>query len=120
MLSDGTRKFIITVVLLILVDIPWLTFSASAQQSAIRDIQGGKAPYFRLTAAIPVYLALAYLVLRVKTPKEAFLTGLAVYAVYDFTVYTIFDRYPIWIAVADAIWGGVLFVVVYHLLKYLK
>jgi uncharacterized membrane protein len=45
--------------------------------------------------------------------KEAFLTGMCVYAVYDFTVLAAFKEYPFYMAVADTIWGGVLFTLVY-------
>jgi uncharacterized membrane protein len=73
-----------------------------------------------LTAALPVYLALAYLVMNTTSYTNAFLTGLCVYAVYDFTVYVAFQNYPLWIACADTLWGGALFVIVYSILKYLK
>jgi uncharacterized membrane protein len=119
-IPDSTKKFIIAAVLLLIIDLPWLTAMANANKSVITDIQNGKQPYYRLNAAIPVYLALAYLVLQVKDTKNAFLTGLSVYAVYDFTVYIAFDKYPLWLACADSLWGGVLFTIVFSLLKYLK
>jgi uncharacterized membrane protein len=119
-IPDATKKFLIAAVLLIIADIPWLTFMGSANNAVITDIQGGKVPYFRLSAAVPVYIALAYLVLQVKDKTNAFLTGLSVYAVYDFTVYLAFKNYPLWLALADGLWGGVLFTIVYSLLKYLK
>jgi uncharacterized membrane protein len=119
-MDDATRKLIIAAVLLIIVDIPWLTTMASANQTAITDIQGGRRPYYRLSAALPVYLALAYLVTHVESRANAFLTGLSVYAVYDFTVYVAFQNYPLWIACADALWGGVLFTIVYSALRLLK
>ena len=119
-IPDATKKFLIAAVLLIIADIPWLTFMSSANTSIVTDIQGGKVPYYRISAALPVYAALAYLVLQVKDKTNAFLTGLSVYAVYDFTVYFAFTNYPIWFALADSLWGGVLFSIVYSLLKYLK
>ena len=119
-IPDATKKFLIAAVLLIIADIPWLTFMSSTNTSIVTDIQGGKVPYYRISAALPVYAALAYLVLQVKDKTNAFLTGLSVYAVYDFTVYFAFTNYPIWFALADTLWGGVLFSIVYSLLKYLK
>jgi uncharacterized membrane protein len=119
-LSDATKKFLVAAVLLLIVDIPWLTAMSSSNASIITDIQGGKVPYYRLSAALPVYIALAYLVLNVKDRVQAFLTGMAVYAVYDFTVYVAFDKYPIWLACADALWGGVLFLIVFTALKFIK
>lgn len=119
-LTDSVRKFIVAAVLLLVVDIPWLTTMSGVNTSTISEIQCGKKPYYRLSAAIPVYIALAYLVLQVKDTTSAFLTGLSVYAVYDFTVYVAFEKYPLWLACADALWGGVLFAIVFNILKKLK
>jgi len=119
-IPDQVKKYIVAAVLLLVADIPWLTMMSSVNNSVITDIQGGKQAYYRLSAALPVYIALAYLILKVKDTNDAFLTGLSVYAVYDFTVYVAFDKYPIWLAFADCIWGGVLFVIVYNILKFLK
>ena len=119
-LTDPVRKFIVAAVLLLVVDIPWLTTMSSVNTSTISEIQCGKKPYYRLSAALPVYIALAYLVLQVKDTTNAFLTGLCVYAVYDFTVYVAFEKYPLWLACADALWGGVLFAIVFNILKKLK
>jgi len=43
--------------------------------------------------------------------------GAAVYAVYDFTSLAILTKYSPTIAVADVLWGGVLFGTVYSILK---
>ncbi len=119
-LTNDTRKFLVAVVLLVIIDIPWLTAMSSINTSVVSEIQCGKQPYYRLNAAIPVYIALAYLVLQVKDSQTAFLTGLATYTVYDFTVYVVFQKYPLWLAIGDALWGGILFTLVFNVLKYLK
>jgi uncharacterized membrane protein len=119
-IPDQVKKYMVAAVLLIVIDIPWLTMMSSVNNSIITDIQGGKQAYYRLSAALPVYIALAYLILKVKNTTDAFLTGLAVYAVYDFTVYVAFDKYPIWLACADCIWGGILFVIVFNIIRFLR
>ena len=116
-ISDTIKKYIIAAVLFIIIDIPWLTMMSSVNTNVLTDIQCGKRPYYRLSAALPVYAALSYLVQQVKNTNDAFLTGLSVYAVYDFTVYVAFDKYPLWLACADAVWGGVLFTIVFNVLK---
>ena len=60
-------------------------------------------------AAVVVYVALAYLLLRTKEPIEAFGLGLATYAVYDFTNLSTLRGYEPWFAITDSVWGGVLF-----------
>ena len=71
----------------------------------------------RYLAAIPVYLAMAYLLLQTKSYTEAALYGLCVYTVYDMTNYTIFQQYDLKIAVVDMIWGATLFAFTRYLLK---
>jgi uncharacterized membrane protein len=74
----------------------------------VRDIQADRSMNVRLWPAVPIYIALGYLVSEVHSAPRAFLTGLATYAVYDLTQLVTFDKYPLWFALADSIWGGVL------------
>jgi uncharacterized membrane protein len=71
----------------------------------------------RYLAAIPVYLAMAYLLLQTKTYTEAALYGLAVYTVYEMTNYSVFQLYDLKIALTDMAWGALLFVFTRYLLK---
>jgi uncharacterized membrane protein len=109
---NATSRFLAVCVLLALVDIPWLITISSSYSTVVQKIQGGSAVRMRPLAGIPVYIALAYLVLKAKTIPEAFLIGAATYAVYDFTVLAVFKDYPLWIALADTLWGGILFSIV--------
>jgi uncharacterized membrane protein len=100
---------LVNAMLIALVDILWLTIISSTYQSAIRSIQGGAAVHMRPIFAIPVYLALGYLLDLAPNRQTAFLIGMTVYAVYDFTVMTLFEKYPLYLALGDVLWGGVLF-----------
>ena len=102
--------------LLILIDLLWLVPLSSVFSTLVKDIQG-HAPNFRLGPAIVVYIALAYLVHRSKTVQDAFFMGAATYAVYDFTNLAIFEKYNLYLAIADTIWGGVLMATVRYLLN---
>jgi uncharacterized membrane protein len=99
--------------LLVLVDLPWLYIQGPVVQDIIRDIQADRSMNVRLWAGGPVYLALAYLLTQVTSAPRAFLAGLATYAVYDFTQVVTFDKYPLWFAMADSLWGGVLMALVW-------
>jgi uncharacterized membrane protein len=83
----------------------------------IARIQGSPLR-LRLAAAIPVYVALAFLVQLSKSRLDAFLIGWATYAVYDFTNYSTLANYDLKFAVADSLWGGVLFTIVYEVGSY--
>ena len=75
---------------------------------------------FRYGAAAIVYVALAYLLSYAKTALNAFYIGLSAYAVYDFTNYALLKDYDIRFALADTIWGGILFSAVFMEKVYLE
>ena len=113
---NATIRLIILAGLIFLLDLPWLSFIGGDYSAIVRKIQGGSEPRMRPLAGIVVYIALAFLVLKTKNLKDAFLTGAAVYAVYDFTVMALFKDYNIGMALADTVWGGVLFTLAHFIL----
>jgi uncharacterized membrane protein len=106
-------QYIVAILLLIVIDIPWLSLGPGTE--ILTRIQGSPLR-FSLGAAAVVYVALAYLLLKQKSAWEAATTGVAVYAVYDFTNLAVFDKYTVAFAVQDTLWGGVLFGLAYTLL----
>jgi uncharacterized membrane protein len=99
--------------LALILDLPWLYIQSARFQDLFRDIQGDRPMNVRLWGAVPVYLAIGYLVSEIHSAPRAFFTGVATYAIYDFTQLTTFDKYPLSIAVADSIWGGILMALVW-------
>jgi uncharacterized membrane protein len=99
------------VLLLILVDLPWLFLIGDTAQRLIFRIQGSDLK-LRYIPALVVYLALAYLVTKTESPMEAFKVGVATYAVYDFTNLAMLKNYTLSFAVMDSIWGGILMALV--------
>jgi len=99
-------------------DLPWLIFQNSWVQEFMREIQGGRSMNTRLWAGAPVYLALGYLLTQQISAPRAFLAGLCVYAVYDFTQLFTFDKYPVSFAVIDTLWGGFLMAFSWWLANY--
>ena len=109
---DAIRSIVPIAFLILVCDTPWLYFTADRAQKMIGRIQGGAPMALRWEGAPPVYLALAFLVLQAQSTAQAFLIGLCTYAVYDFTNYTTLKNYDLSFAVADSVWGGVLFTLV--------
>ena len=105
-----------TVLLLALVDLPWLLMIGETAQKLVFRIQGSDLQ-LRFVPAFVVYLALAYLVLQTESPVEAFKMGVAVYAVYDFTNLAMFKNYTLQFALMDTLWGGILFALVRYALN---
>ena len=107
---------LIPIALLIVVcDVPWLYASSSTAQGMIKKIQGGAPMELRWGAAVPVYFALAYLIQVADSTLQAGLIGLSTYAVYDFTNLATLKNYSLEFAVADSLWGGILFMIVREL-----
>jgi uncharacterized membrane protein len=106
-----------TAAVLFFVDLFWLGTGGIYGRAVIERIQG-ETISFRAVGGIIVYLFLAYLVLETTSYQQAFLYGLAVYGVYDFTNYTVFRQYDWKFAIADTMWGGILFMCSRYLLKH--
>ncbi len=85
----------------------------------VQAIQGSSL-VFRYAGAIPVYLALGYLLSLASSWKEAALIGGATYAVYDFTNYATLKNYTLKFALQDTLWGATLFGISYSVGKYFK
>lgn len=86
--SPTWKFYLLALALYVLIDLPWLLINNNSVQNMIENIQ--RQPLkFRVWAAIPVYLALAFLVSRAHTRLEAFGLGLACYTVYDWCVSSI-------------------------------
>jgi uncharacterized membrane protein len=113
------KQLVAAMVVLIVVDSIWLLTAGQYALQMTERIQGSPVQ-FGILASIVVYVALAYLVYQVNTPLEAGLLGAATYAVYDFTSLAILKKYEVGMAIADTVWGGVLFATVFSILKYFK
>ena len=110
---------LLNVLILMCIDAFWLMAINKEYTAAIAKVQG-KAPRYRLIFAVPVYLALGYLLTLPKTLSQAFLLGLCVYAVYDFTLLALMEDYPLKLALMDTVWGGVLMSAAYFVQHKLK
>ena len=106
---DTIRAIVPLAFLFIVCDAPWLYATSGYAEKMIRKIQGGAPLTVRWTGVPVVYLALGYLVLQATSTVQAFMIGLCTYAVYDFTNYSTLGNYELQFAVADSLWGGVLF-----------
>ncbi len=106
--------------IMMLVDLPYLIFVAGpAFKPMIQAIQGSTLE-FRLWAAVPVYLALAYLITLADSPMKAAAIGGATYAVYDFTNLATIKKYTVPFAIMDTVWGATLFGLTFAVAKYFK
>ncbi len=117
MINFNPLAFGLAFVLLPLLDLPWLLLQQSLSGPMFTAIQGGRKVTMKLWPAIVVYLALAFLLLQQTSITQAALSGAATYAVYDFTNLAVFSDYKLWFALADSLWGGILFAAGFAILK---
>lgn len=112
-------KFILTAIVIFIVDLLWLSTGGSYALKVDENIQGSRVtlnPYY----AGVVYLFLAYMLIKSSTYLEAFFFGVCIYGVYDFTTLAIFKNYDVRFAIMDTLWGGVLFVLSRYILSLLR
>ena len=109
-MNKEVTALLLAAILLLLFDIPWLMVSGPYVKSMIQRIQDS-ALQVQYIPAIIVYLAMAYLILQTNTPLQAFYTGMATYAVYDFTNLATLKNYDFSFALLDSLWGGTLFAI---------
>jgi hypothetical protein len=65
-------------------------------------------------AGVVVYVFIAsllywFIIKENKTPKDAFILGLCVIGIYEYTNYCLFDNWKFKTTVIDTLWGGILF-----------
>jgi uncharacterized membrane protein len=105
-----------TALVLLFVDVFWLLTGGIFARSMTERIQGQPIS-LRFVGAGLVYFFLAYMLLETRSYQQAFMYGLCIYAVYDLTNYAVFAQYDWKFAIADSLWGGVLFMGARYMLK---
>lgn len=71
------------------------------------NIYGAIGSYILMILAI-----YKFIILERKPPMDAFILGICIYGVFDFTNYAIFKNYNIMIGLLDMLWGGILYYIV--------
>ena len=106
-------KTLLSIPIMGLLDAVYLYYSSGFFNNVIKDIQGSDLKIKILpTVVVYVFLILGinyFIISKNKSPDEAFILGLVIYAVYEFTNYAIIDKWSIKAVIMDSLWGGVLF-----------
>ena len=113
------KSFLVSTVVMILLDAAYLYMNRRTFDAAITRIQ--KTPVqLRQESALACYAFLSvglwYLVLRThRSFVDACLLGVMVYGVYETTMYAAFKNWPLSLVIMDTIWGAVLFGATTHI-----
>jgi uncharacterized membrane protein len=115
-------QYFLIVIILALVDLPYLYLNRNIFQNVTRSISG-KSFTNRYYSALLVYLAIALGIVVLVLPNIRTNTnttilsdvviyggifGIVSYAIFDFTMHFMFDGWTLGIALMDTLWGGIL------------
>jgi uncharacterized membrane protein len=113
------KRFFAATVILLTLDALYLYATLNMFKEQIIKVQR-VVMEFRIEGAILCYLAIVlginYFIIQPKrSPMDAFLLGLMVYAIYDTTNYATLKKWSPYLAAMDSIWGGTLFALTTYL-----
>lgn len=117
-----SHLFILTGVVLILLDSLYFTIVQSYFNTQIRKIQGSSIQV-NVISAILCYLVLAFginyfIINENKNIFDAFLLGLTIYAIYELTNKALLLNWHWTTVLIDSLWGGVLFAITTYIVRY--
>jgi uncharacterized membrane protein len=120
-------KYLLAAITLVLIDGIYLNIIKGYFNRQIKLIQGSDMKVNFIAAALTyVFLifAINYFIIRNnKSPKDAALLGLCIYAVFELTNYALFSKLHLLTVIIDTAWGTMLFgltaMIVYKLMKFI-
>ena len=116
---SALKTVLISGIILVILDAIYLSAFKEMFGLQIAEVQR-VAMQFNLVSAILTYILLIsglyYFILKTRRPVEdAFILGVVIYGVYEFTNYSIFKKWK-WSTVAiDTLWGGIAFALTTHI-----
>ena len=107
------KQILISGSVMLLLDFIYLSSLGNFFNKMIKSIQGTKIK-FNIVGAIMCYILLIvglnyFIIGKKKSIADAFLLGIVIYGVYEFTNYAILDKWNIKAVALDTLWGGILF-----------
>jgi uncharacterized membrane protein len=117
----------ITGIIMIIIDTIYLSTMSDYFKNQVKLVQ--KSPLkLNISGAIICYIFLVlglyyFIISRNESILNAFLFGLVIYGVYEYTNYSLLENWLFQTTVLDTVWGGILFSIttflVYQIKKYL-
>jgi uncharacterized membrane protein len=97
---------------MITLDSIYLQIVQNAYSNQLMQVQGSPLS-IKLIPAILCYVLLVFglnyfIISKKRSLVDAFLLGLVIYGVYDTTTYALITKWSPYLALTDAIWGGIL------------
>jgi uncharacterized membrane protein len=106
---------------LLVLDAIYLGIHASFLSKVIESVQK-QPPRMRYLPAALVYVYLTVVVMGLLQYKvsirDSFILGMCIYGIYEGTNYATLERWPLYLFVADTIWGGTLIALTTYIARY--
>lgn len=111
-------------IVMMIIDVPWITYVMSKLYKNVFTITVNI--YAALIAYLCMILTYPFIISKFKTLQEqikvSLILGLVTFGTYGFTLAAIYNKYPITIAMAESIWGMILYsittIVTYYIITH--
>jgi uncharacterized membrane protein len=119
------KSFIISSIILIILDVIFLYVNGNTFKNIILNIQGTPLE-LKIWSAVICYIIITtglwyFIISKHRSPLDAFLLGVFVNGVYETTTYSVLKKWSPTLMVIDTLWGGILFsvttIITYKLLS---
>ena len=120
-------SLLISAILFVCIDAIYLNLMKGYFNAQVKNIQGSPIQ-LNFVGALITYIFLIYglnyfIISKNKSVNEAFLLGIVIYGVYEFTNLSLLKNWHILTTILDTTWGGVLFAsttyIVYKIKKFI-
>jgi uncharacterized membrane protein len=106
-------KYLLTAIIFVILDGLYINFFKNYFNRQIKSVQGSDIQINIIASGI-VYIFLIFglsyfIIQKNRSVKDAFILGLVIYAVYDFTNVALLKNWKVSTAILDTLWGGILF-----------
>ena len=106
-------QYLLSAIIFVILDGFYLNFIKGYFYNQISKVQGSPATLRWIPTAITyvflIFILEYFIITKKENYKTAFLLGFCIYAVYEFTNYSIFKNWTLMTVFMDTTWGGILF-----------
>ena len=106
-------QYLLSAIIFVILDGFYLNFIKGYFYNQISKVQGSPATLRWISTAITyvflIFILEYFIITKKESAQTAFILGFSIYAVYEFTNYSIFKNWTLMTVFMDTIWGGILY-----------
>ena len=114
-MKNNLKDLLVTAIVYLTIDIVYIMTNTLSFKKYFSFIQGSPAKFKRMPAVMAyliLTLGLYYFIIKDRRPvTDAFLFGVLIYGVYDFTNYATLKKWTLAFSIKDTLWGGIVFTI---------